>query len=77
MNAILARILDRLRNEPALLGAAVSIAGTLGATVPAGAGWEGVGLAVGEFVVGLVVRHFVVPSVNVQPIPTPPVVPHP
>jgi hypothetical protein len=57
MNAILVR----LRNEPALLGAATVIAGTFGVTVPTGSGWLGFGLAVGEFVVALVVRSKVSP----------------
>ena len=79
MNAILAR----LRNEPALLGAVVSIAGTFGVTVPTGSGWLGLGLAVGEFVVALVVRSKVTPTSNVVVVaapgavaPSSPVVPH-
>lgn len=64
-------LLARLRNEPALLGAVASILGTLGVTVPVGDGWAGLGLAVGEFVVGLVVRHFVSPVVA-KPVVVPP-----
>lgn len=62
MQALIARLVASLKNNPVLLGAASVAAGTLGVTVPANAGWAGLGLAVGEFVVGLVVRHFVSPT---------------
>lgn len=77
MNAILAR----LKNNPVLLGTVVSVAGTFGVTVPTGSGWLGLALAVGEFVVALVVRSKVSPVA--APVaapgavaPSSPVVPH-
>lgn len=54
-------ILARLRNEPAVLAGVTTIAASLGVTVPAGAGWLGLGLAVLEAVLTAVVRSRVSP----------------